>query len=141
MKFWDASAIVPLMVSEQASSPLLDLLEQDPVMVVWWGTPVECVSAIARREREAALTVAEASAALERLRSLVVEWNEVQPVDSLRGTAQRLLRVHPLRASDSLQLAAAILAAEHEPAALEFVCLDERLNDAASREGFRVVSV
>ena len=141
MKFWDASAIVPLMVSEQASSPLLDLLEQDPVMVVWWGTPVECVSAIARREREAALTVAEASAALERLRSLVVGWNEVQPVDPVRGTAQRLLRVHPLRAADGLQLAAAILAAEHEPAALEFVSLDERLNDAASREGFRVVSV
>ena len=64
MKFWDATAVVPLLVTEQASAALLDLLEQDQVMVVWWGTPVECVSAIARREREAALTVADASAAL-----------------------------------------------------------------------------
>ncbi len=141
MKFWDASAIVPLLVSEPTSSRLLDLLEEDPVVVVWWGAPVECASAIARREREAALSVADASAALDRLRSLVVGWNEVQPVDPVRGTAQRLLRVHPLRAADSLQLAAAILAAEHEPATLEFVCLDERLNEAASREGFRVLSV
>lgn len=141
MKFWDASAVVPLLVSEQASSPLLDLLEQDQVMVVWWGTPVECVSAIARREREKALTVADASAALERLRALAVGWHEVQPVDPVRESAQRLLRVHLLRSADSLQLAAAILAAEREPATLEFVCLDGRLNDAASREGFRIVSV
>jgi hypothetical protein len=41
-----------------------------------------------------------------------------------------------LRAADSLQLAAAIIAAGHEPATLEFVSLDARLNEAASREGF-----
>jgi hypothetical protein len=44
-----------------------------------------------------------------------------------------------LRAADSLQLAAALVAAEHQPHALEFVSLDERLNEAASREGFPVV--
>jgi predicted nucleic acid-binding protein len=54
--------------------------------------------------------------------------------------ALRLLRVHALRAADSLQLAAAIVAAEHEPSALEFVSLDERLNEAASREGFRILA-
>ena len=42
-------------------------------------------------------------------------------------------------AADSLQLAAALVAAEHQPQALEFVSLDERLNEAASREGFPVV--
>lgn len=40
---------------------------------------------------------------------------------------------------DALQLAAAIVAAEHEPASLPFVSLDERLNDAAAREGFQVL--
>jgi hypothetical protein len=83
--------------------------------------------------------VADATTSLERLRALAAGWHEVLPVDSVRGTAQRLLRVHPLRCADSLQLAAAIIAAEHEPATLEFVGLDERLNDAASREGFRIV--
>ncbi len=63
------------------------------------------------------------------------------PSDAVRSTAQRLLRVHPLRAADSLQLAAAIIAAEHEPGTLEFVSLNARLNEAASREGFRVPAV
>ena len=40
---------------------------------------------------------------------------------------------------DSRQLAAAIIASEHEPATLEFVTLDDRLSNAASREGFRMV--
>lgn len=52
---------------------------------------------------------------------------------------KRLLRVHPLRAADSLHLAAAIAAAELEPSSLESVSLDARLNDAAAREGFRIV--
>ncbi len=139
MRFWDASAVVPLLVSEEATGRLLSLLDTDPVMLVWWGTPVECTSALARREREGALAAAQAARALERLRRLAAGWQEVLPADAVRSTAQRLLRVHPLRAADSLQLAAAIVASEHEPASLEFVCLDEKLNDAAGREGFPLV--
>jgi uncharacterized protein with PIN domain len=46
MKFWDASAIVPLLVDEPARQRLLTDLEADPTMFVWWGTPIECVSAL-----------------------------------------------------------------------------------------------
>ena len=66
------------------------------------------------------------------------EWSEVLATDAVRGTALRMLRVHPLRAADSLQLAAAFVAAEHDPASLDFVSLDDRLIEAASREGFRI---
>jgi uncharacterized protein len=139
MKFWDASAIVPLLVDEAPREVLLTLLERDPVMLVWWGSPVECASAVARRERAGALAFAEATGVLERLRTLAGGWQEVLPSEPVRNAAQRLLRVHPLRAADSLQLAAAIVAAEGDPATLEFVGLDDRLNEAAAREGFRVI--
>jgi predicted nucleic acid-binding protein len=141
VKFWDASAVVPLLVNESSTKPLIDLLEQDPVVIVWWSSPVECTSAIARRERDGALSVSGATAALERLRVLSSAWHEVLPTDAVRATARRLLRVHPLRSAGSLQLAAAIVAAEHDPSTLEIVSLDDRLNEAASREGFRIVRV
>jgi predicted nucleic acid-binding protein len=67
------------------------------------------------------------------------EWNEVLPTDAVRGTAMRMLRIHPLRPADSLQLATAFVAVEHDPASLDFVSLDDRLAEAAGREGFRVV--
>ncbi|HSN89640.1 MAG TPA: type II toxin-antitoxin system VapC family toxin [Anaeromyxobacteraceae bacterium] len=136
MRFWDASAIVPLLVAETSTAGLLALLDRDPEVVAWWGSPVECTSAIARREREGALAARDAARALERLGRVTAGWQEVLPGDSLRAVAQRLLRVHPLRAADALQLAAAIVASEHEPSSLPFVCLDERLSEAAAREGF-----
>lgn len=136
MRFWDASAIVPLLLAEPGRDQLLASLEEDPAMVCWWGTPVECASAIARREREGALSARDASLALERLRALAEVWLEISPSLAVRGTAQRLLRVHPLRAADSLQLAAALVAAEGDPRSLPFVCRDERLLEAAGREGF-----
>lgn len=139
MRFWDASAIVPLLVAESASPDLFSLLEADSGLLVWWGTPVECVSALARREREGALAAAGVREAVARLRKLSTAWEEVLPGDPIRATAQRLLRVHPLRAADALQLAAALAAAEQDPESLPFVCLDERLAEAASREGFPLV--
>ncbi len=117
---------------------MLELLQQDATMLVWWGTAVECTSAIARRERERALSSRDATHALDRLRALKHAWHEVLPSPTLRDLAERLIRVHPLRAADSLQLAAAIMAAEREPVTLELVSLDVRLNDAAAREGFTV---
>jgi hypothetical protein len=138
MKFWDSSAIVPLLAAEPGRDRVLALLEEDTDMVVWWATPVECASALARREREGRLSIPATTEALDRLRLLSAGWNEVVPTDAVRNTAFRLLRVHSLRAADSLQLAAAVLAAEHDPPSLGFVSLDDRLGEAAQREGFRL---
>ena len=139
MKFWDTSAVIPLLVSEPHRDRLLALLEEDGTMIVWWGTPLECMSAIARRERQGHLRTEASTQALERLRALQLAWQEITPSTPVRGAMQRLLRVHPLRTADALQLAAAVVAAEHEPAGLDFVSLDNRLNVAAQKEGFNVV--
>jgi uncharacterized protein len=140
VRFWDSSAIVPLIIDEPRRNRLFAMLEADPVMVVWWGTPVELVSALSRRERDGSLPVAVANAAVERVRRLERTWQQVAPSDVLRQRAQRLLRVHPLRAADSLQLAAALSIAGDEPTSVNFVALDQRLLDAAQREGLTVES-
>jgi hypothetical protein len=136
VRFWDSSAIVPLLVAEPTSQDMLDRLRDDDRMIVWWGTPVECVAALARREREGLLDPGAVTLALGRLRDLEPTWIEVGATREVRRVAQRLLRTHPLRAGDSVQLAAAIVAAERETDSLAFVSLDQRLNDAARREGF-----
>lgn len=141
MRYWDSSAIIPLTVTEASTDTMRAIAAEDPVMCVWWGTEVECVSALARLEREGALTDTATTGALERLDVLAESWNEVQPVAAVRSAARRLLRVHALRAADALQLAAAVLAAEGHPASLEIVTLDERLAAAARREGFTVEAV
>ena len=139
MRFWDASAIVPLLVSETSSRALQALAKQDSTMLVWWGSEVECASALAGIERDGALDPRDAARVFERLRQLSGAWQEIEPSDVIRQAAIRFLRVHPLRAADALQLAAAYAAAEQRPASLDMVTLDERLAIAARKEGFVVL--
>ena len=141
MKFWDASAIVPSVVAEPTTKAVQGLATKDPVMLVWWATEVECASAIARLERDGALDESTVTQALDRLKQLAAGWHEVDPSDAIREAAVRFLRVHPLRAADALQLAAAFIAAERRPSSLELVTLDARLAIAARKEGFVVIEV
>ena len=139
MKFWDASAVIPLLLREPNSVPIRKLLVRDPGLVVWWGTPVECFSAFARLRRDGILTLGEERRLRGLVGRLVGDWTEVLPGNGVREHAGRLLLRHPLRGADSLQLAAAIVWADGNPGEREFVCLDRRLREAASQEGFRVI--
>lgn len=141
MIFWDASAIVPLLVAEPTTRRLQLLAGRDPEILVWWGTEVECVSALARLERAAALDMKGIALASNRLIQLANSWHEIEPSEIVRENAVRFLRVHPLRAADALQLAAAFLASEHRPASLQVVTLDDRLAEAARKEGFALVDL
>lgn len=141
MRFWDASAIVPLLVAEASTRRLQALAASDPDMLVWWGSGVECVSALARVERDGALDARAAALAFDRLRQLAGCWHEIDPSGIVRETAIRFLRVHPLRAADALQLAAAFVAAEQRPGSLEMITLDDRLASAARKEGFLIIDV
>ena len=141
MKFWDSSAVVALLVEQEKSKALLSILKSDRTMVTWWGTRVECASAVSRLEREKSLNQEQAETAFSRLKNLVESWNETQPTSLIQDTAIRFLRVHPLRAADALQLAAAFIVSETRPSSLEFISLDQRLNRAAGKEGFEIPSI
>jgi predicted nucleic acid-binding protein len=139
VKFWDASAVIPLLLREPNSLAIRKLLARDPGLVAWWGTPVECISAFARLRRDGILTLGEERRLRGLVGRLVGDWTEVLPGNGVREQAGRLLLRHPLRAADSLQLAAAMVWADGNPGEREFVCLDRRLREAASQEGFRVI--
>jgi hypothetical protein len=78
-------------------------------------------------------------AALQRLETFVEDTDTVAATEGVRRRAARLLAIHPLRAGDALQLAAALVWCEETPDGEAFVCLDERLRAAAAKEGFDVL--
>jgi predicted nucleic acid-binding protein len=139
VRFWDSSALVPLLVAEETSEALQALFQDDQEVAAWWGTEVECASAVARLERMGQLTPEETSEVFQQLQALAQVWHLIDPVETVRVSAKRFLRVHDIRAADALQLAAAFLAAEGRPASLEVFCLDDRLVTAFRREGFKVI--
>jgi uncharacterized protein len=134
MRFWDASALVPLCVDQPESSRAKGLLDEDPAMVVWWGSVIECWSAFARLRRDGAFSLDDEDQARNLLRTLHESWIEILPSEDVRAHAGRLLRLHPLRSADAQQLAAALVWAGHPPSG-EMIVYDRRLHDAARSEG------
>ena len=139
MKFWDASAVIPLCVREPRSPLVRKIAEEDGAIVVWWTTPVECYSAFARRRRDDTLTRAHEDQARQAVTRLAADWTEMQPGQHVRETAARVLLLHPLRAAHALQLAAGLMWANGRTTRHHFVCLDQRLCEAARHEGFAVL--
>ncbi len=139
MKFWDASAVIPLCIDEPQTKIVQDIAKKDNALVVWWGSLVECYSAFARLYREGSLKYQEEEQVREVLFSLASVWTEIEPSEDIRDIAVRLLLNHSLRAADSLQLAAAIVWADKKPKGQHFVCFDHRLREAARKESFTVL--
>jgi uncharacterized protein with PIN domain len=139
LKFWDSSAIVPLLVSEPSTPLVQQLFAADPALNVWWATETECVCAVSRLERSGDPSNRTATQAITRFDAPRAAWIEIQAVEGVRRTARRLLRVHDLRAGVALQVAAALIASEDHPESLEVVALDARLVVAAEREGLTII--
>lgn len=139
MKFWDSSALVPLIIEERHSKACRQLLRTDPTQLVFCFTRTEILSAIWRRHREGLLDAADVQIAEGRLDKLADRWTEVDSVIPVRDAAEQLLRVHPLRAADSLQLGACVAVFGKRRRDREFVVLDDLLAHAARQEGFKVV--
>ena len=139
MRFWDSSAVIPLLIREPRTRVATALLREDNECWVWWATRTECLSGLHRRQRACELNAVQFAAAAQRLLRFDEAAVAVLPSEAIRSRADRLLGIHSLPAAHALQLAALLAASEERPADLPFVTLDDRLADAARKEGFPVL--
>lgn len=138
MRFWDSSAIVPLILEEGTSPACRRLFRSDKAIAVWALSKIEVLSAVWRHHRAGELDRNGVREAIKRLGSLAKYWTEVESLEPVRVRAERLIAVHPLRAADTLQLAAALVIAKDRPI-WPFVTADEQLAAMAELEGFDVI--
>jgi predicted nucleic acid-binding protein len=107
-------------------------------MIVWWGTPLEVRSALARLVREGQLVSDDRTRAVDLMTRLREAWDEILPSEKVRSLAEDMPDTHGLRAADAAQLAAALVWCKERPKGRAFVCFDQRLRTAASTLGFSV---
>jgi len=136
--FWDSSALVPLCVQQPASQVARGMAGNYRI-VVWWATPVEMQSAFTRLLRMSQISTADYGAAQAALVSLRRSWSEMQPSELLRAHAEALLQRFPLKAADSLQLAAALVWCDGRTVGRVFVSGDAQLISAARVMGFQAI--
>lgn len=139
--FWDTSAIVPLCCFQPQTARARYAVRLHGQQIIWWATPVEAVSSLTRLGRNGQLTSGEIIQASARLDYMRARWHEIQPAEQVRKGAERLLKVHRLRAGDAFQLAAALVWCNHQPGNRPFISGDDVLSDAATAEGFLAIRV
>jgi predicted nucleic acid-binding protein len=138
MRFWDSSALIPLMLDEPESDRMRQLLAEDGVIVTASITPIEIASVLWRRRHAGKLPVDAHHEADTTFAELSSRWNEVTYSAAVVQAALDVVTRHPLRTLDAMQLAAAIVMSV-TPANLPFVTLDKNLAAAARAEGFLVL--
>lgn len=138
--FWDSSALIHICVPGQASSSAKRLLREH-APVVWWAATVEVRSALERLRSERVITEKTYSVSKEALAELLRSCREIQPVELVRDLACAQLERFRLRASDALQLSAALVWCKQKPKARLFVCNDDKLAAAGQHAGFDVLHV
>lgn len=138
MRFWDSSAIVPLLVFEKETQECIRALRSDQEVMVWTMSKVEVFSTLCRRFREGSLKEIDFDSAKKRMNEFFDMAFEVISVPKVKERALRFLQVHILRTADALQLAAVLVATREDTLKLQIMSFDERLTQAAKREGFIV---
>jgi predicted nucleic acid-binding protein len=140
VKFWDTSALAPLVIDEPSTEAMRELIKTDPDVIVWMLSSVELLSVLGRIGRHApALGDLLPTVRLDTM-ELFRHWAAVTHVEGVKRRAERLVGVHPLSAADAMQLGAALLASGDRHETLPFVTLDRDLARAARLEGFRVIA-
>ena len=139
MLYWDTSALFAFVIAEKQSANLRTLVESQGSSTAYTSmlTPLEFESAVQRRLSERTLNLREA----DRARLFGVDFRKkafLVPLDqNALDTALHLQKIYGLRPGDAIQLASARLGTDN-PSRVIFLCLDEKLTEAAKREGFHV---
>jgi uncharacterized protein len=137
--FWDSSSLVPVCIVQRPTAAIRNLATKYR-FVVWWCTPVEIRGAFERLVRTGEMTSAEHARAQRSLDLMRLSWREMEPTEKLRAQAESLLKVFPLKAADSLQLAAALAWCGDNPQGRSFISGDKQLLAAASQLGFHAIT-
>lgn len=140
MRFWDSSALIPLLIREQSSDAMRAILRSDRRIAASVITPIEIESALWRRRHHGEMDAEQHMSAEEMFAELTASWSEIADIISAQRIALDLLSRHPLRAADAIQLATAIVASNATVDSLPFVTLDHTLAAAARAEGFTVLT-
>jgi len=140
--YLDTSALVKRYLPEAGTPWVRQILETSRVAIAEFGL-VEFASALARRTRIGELDPQLSEDLLEAFLQDVEEYWVAHATRSTVLLAIDLIRSHPLRAYDALQLATALELADivgAEGSSLTFVSADARLCAAAAQEGLATVN-
>jgi predicted nucleic acid-binding protein len=139
--FLDASALVKRYVREAGTDVVRRLVKRRRQLAASSVSAVEVPAALWRRARQGDLTTEIAARHSARIATDLTEVELVEVRGPVLELAAGLVRTHPLRAYDAIQLASALRLAQQTGLALTFTCADRGLTAVALAEGMKALTV
>ena len=135
--YLDTSSLVKLYVQEAHTTLVKKWVEEAEIVATCRIAYPETMSAIRRRFRQGDVTEKQYDSLIAKFSA---EWGRFAAVDFDEVEAGRLVNLYGLRGFDAVHLSAAtLLKANQNNVSLSFSSFDEKLNDAASAEGFAIL--
>jgi predicted nucleic acid-binding protein len=139
--YLDTSALVKLYIDEAESTAVKQRVEVARIVSTSRVAYVEARAGIARKFREAELSKTEYKHMIEDLEEDWQSYFIVEVSESITKLAGQLVHRNPLRGFDAIHLASALFLKNRTHLELSFACVDERLKDAARREGLTIITL
>lgn len=136
--YLDTSSLVKLYVQEAHTALVKKWVEEAEIVATCRIAYPETMSAIRRRFRQGDVTEKQYDSLTAKFSA---EWGRFAALDFDEVEAGRLVNLYGLRGFDAVHLSAAtLLKANQNNLSLSFSSFDEKLNDAASAEGFAILA-
>ena len=136
--YLDTSSLVKLYVREAHTSLVKKWVREAEIVATCRIAYPETMSAINRRFRQGDLPEKEYNLLIAKFSK---DWGRFAAIDFDEFEAGRLVKIYGLRGFDAVHLSAArLLKASQDNISISFSSFDERLNNAASAEGFTILS-
>ena len=136
--YLDTSSLVKLYLREAHTSLVKKWVMEAEIVATCRIAYPETMSAINRRFRQGDLPEKEYNLLIAKFSK---DWGRFAAIDFDEFEAGRLVKIYGLRGFDAVHLSAArLLKASQYNISISFSSFDEKLNNAASSEGFTVLS-
>ncbi len=133
--YLDTSALVKKYFQEEKSSDVLDLWQKASEIITSSVSYAESMATFYRKRREKELTDPDFEHLLDNFRKDFMSMIRVNVTEDLNRWIDSIMKRHPLRGFDAVHLASAVMIQERVADPILFACFDQRLVEAAKREG------
>lgn len=137
--YLDTSSLVKLYIEEKHSDNVRKWAEEAEILATCRIAYPEMISALSRRFREGDISKRDLKIVIDEFTR---QWHDFAIIEFDEIEAGRLANKYGLRGLDAIHLSSLkILKTAHKNINLSFSSFDKKLNEAATKEGFKVLSV
>jgi len=137
--YLETSALLKRYFKEAGSVEIVSKWKEAAAIITSSVAYAETLASLYRKKREISMNRTIFESILRSFRRDWASFIRVEVTDDLNESIDKIVANHPLRGSDAIHLASALIIHERIPEQFLFACFDKTLSQAAQMEGLKTL--